>query len=219
MVFSRVTPTAIGICGPASGSSAVEPTFPRVERPCRIDRQHVAVARRPGLAAIDDRPELEMQRRLLRHGRDLGERLALEDEVANSDLHFGDVVVVGDEAEALGMMVDADVGRVAARLDLDLHDAPAVGRVHAVPSLGSEVDRLVQSVAEMDVAARWIRWIVGGDDLGRVARRRVRKLFAPQRVETSVLEARLQRQLQRRAEQPGLVGDRGERHSRASYHT
>jgi hypothetical protein len=64
----------------------------------------------------------------------------------------------------------------------------------------------------MDVAARWIRWIVGEDDLGRAAIRRPGERSAPQRVETPVLETRLERQLQRRAEQPGLVGGRNERH-------
>jgi hypothetical protein len=59
----------------------------------------------------------------------------------------------------------------------------------------------------MDVAARWVLRIAGEDDLGRVALRRVGERSAPERVETPVLEARLERQLQRRAEQPGLVGD------------
>ena len=161
--------------------------------------------------AIDDRPELEVQRRVVRHGRDLGERLAFADEVAHSDLHLGDVVVVGDEAQPAGVMVDADVGRVASRLDLDLDDATAVGGVDTVPRHGGEVDGLVQSVGEIDVAVRRIRWISGFDDLSGVARRRERKLSAAQRVEAPILEAQLERQLQRRAEQPGLVGDWNER--------
>ena len=122
------------------------------------------------------------------------------------------MVVIGDEAKPPGVMVDADVGRVAARLHLDLHDAPAVGGVDAVPCFGGEVDGLVQAVEEMDVAARWVPRIAGEDDLGRVAFQRVDERSAPERVETPVLEARPERQLQRRAEQPGLMGDRNERH-------
>ena len=40
------------------------------------------------------------------------------------------------------MVIDADVGSVSARLDLDLHDAPAVGGVDTVPRRGGEVDDL-----------------------------------------------------------------------------
>ncbi|HEY3201335.1 MAG TPA: hypothetical protein VGK55_12375 [Actinomycetes bacterium] len=48
-----------------------EPALPRVERPGRVDREHVAVAKRSiavGTLAVDDCPELEMQRRGFGHG-------------------------------------------------------------------------------------------------------------------------------------------------------
>ena len=122
-----------------------------------------------GILAIDDRPELEMQRRVVRNAGDLGERLAGADEVAYGDLDLGDVVVVGDEAEPSWVMVDADVRSVAARLDLDLDDPPAIGGVDAVPCLRGKVDGLMQAVEESDVAVRRVRRIVGEDDLGRVA--------------------------------------------------
>ena len=93
-----------------------------------------------GILAIEDRPELEVQRRVIRQGRDLGERLAFADEIADVDLHLGDVVVVGDEAQPAWMMVDADVGRVTAGLDLDFDDATTVGGVDTVPRCGGEVD-------------------------------------------------------------------------------
>ncbi len=152
MVLMRVTPTAIGICGTGERLVGDEPALPCIERPGRVDRHHVAVARRvlARILAIDDCPELEVQRRIVRDGRDLGDRLARADEVTLSEQDLGDVVVVGDEAQPPGVMVDADVGRVAAWLDLDLHDAPAVGRVDAVPCFGGEVDGLVQAVEEMD---------------------------------------------------------------------
>jgi hypothetical protein len=108
-------------------------------------------------------------------------------------------------------MIDADVGRVSARLHLELDHATAVGGVDTVLRLGSEVDGLMQSVGEIDIAVRWIRWIARFDDLGRVARRRERKLSAAQRIEAPILETQPERQLQRGTEQPGLVGDRNER--------
>ena len=43
-----------------------------------------------------------MQRRVVRRGRDLGDRLARADEVALGELDVGDVVVVGDEAKPRG---------------------------------------------------------------------------------------------------------------------
>jgi hypothetical protein len=75
-----------------------------------------------------------MQRRGFPRGRNLGKRLPLVDEVTLGDLDLGDVVVARDEAQPLGVVVDADVRRLAARLDLDFDDAPALGRVDAVAS-------------------------------------------------------------------------------------
>jgi hypothetical protein len=129
-----------------------------------------------------------VQLRDVQRACDQGEGLSLAHEVADGDLYLVDVVVVRDEAEPLGMVVDADVGSVAAGLDLDLHDAPAVGRVDAVPRFGGEVDRLVQAVGEVDVAAGRIRRIVRRNYLGRGARRRGLELPAPQRVEAPGLE-------------------------------
>jgi hypothetical protein len=49
----------------------------------------------------------------------------------------------------------------------------------------------MQAVGEMDVTAGWIRWIVGGDELGGAARRHPPELSAAKRVEAAVLEAKL----------------------------
>jgi hypothetical protein len=149
---------------------------------------------------------------LLRHSRDLSERLALANEIAWSNLNVVDVVVVGEEAQPAGVMVDADVARLATRLNLHFDDASAVRGEHAVPGLRGEVDSLVEGMGEMDVAARWVLRIIGGDELSRAAGWRGCELSAPQRVEAAVLEARLERQLQRWAEEPGLMRDRLERH-------
>jgi hypothetical protein len=95
----------------------------------------------------------------LRHGRDLGEGLALVHELALLDSYVGDVVVVRDEAEPARVVVDRHVSLRGGRVPVDPRDAAAVGRMDAVPGGGREVDGLMKAGGEMDVGARG----VGGD--------------------------------------------------------
>ena len=97
-----------GSAGPGAGRRrrAGAPTL--VERPSRVDRHHVAVARRiiARILAIDDRPELEVQGPVRPARPRPGRAARRADEVTLGDLDLGDVVVVvGRPSRAPGVMV------------------------------------------------------------------------------------------------------------------
>ena len=84
-----------------------QPPLPLVERPDGIDRHLVAVPEGAvGLAAVEDRPELEVQVRLVGSGGHRGDRLPLVYALADGDADLRDVVVARHEAEPAGVVVE-----------------------------------------------------------------------------------------------------------------